>query len=309
MIYHFIINPNAGSGNGGKIWNRVSRYLERHNIEYEAVLANGKGDARCAARELTERLHEMVCLIVVGGDGTVNEVLDGVCFHSLLNLGYIPAVSGSDLSRSLRLPGRALKCLKKQLAPKHCTMMDYGVLSYGTNELYHRRFLVSAGIGFDAAVCERAQTSRLCHGLTRAGLEKLAYFLLGIRQFLKCRPSKGYIILDGVKKVEFNHILFISCHIQPTEGNGFLFAPKAEANDGKMNVCVFSHARRTKLIPVLLAAFTGKRVKYKGARVFECREISIHTETALPVHADGEMCGVQTDIHADCIPRKVRMLA
>ena len=53
----------------------------------------------------------------------MNEVLDGVSFHGPLSLGYIPAGSGSDLARSLRMPGRTIKCLKKQLAPRHFTMM------------------------------------------------------------------------------------------------------------------------------------------------------------------------------------------
>lgn len=238
----------------------------------------------------------------------MNEVLDGVSFHAPLSLGDIPAGSGNDLARSLHMPRSVIKCLKKQLTPRHFTMIDYGVLSYGEQELSHRRFLVSAGIGYDAAVCQEALTSRCRQRLSRMGLGRLSYIILGIRQFFRCKSSKGYIVLDGVKKVEFNNILFISCHIQPSEGGGFLFAPKADGCDGKMNICVVSHATRTKLIPVLLSAFAGRRGRQKGVRNFECREIAIHTEAALPVHADGEFCGLQTDIQAGCIARKVRMM-
>ena len=71
--------------------------------------------------------------------------------------------------------------------------------------------------------------------------------------------------------------------------------------------CVMSHGTRTKLIPVLLSALIGRR-RPKGVRTYECREVSIHTEAALPVHADGESCGFQTDIQASCIARKVRMM-
>ena len=108
--------------------------------------------------------------------------------------------------------------------------------------------------------------------------------------------------------MEFNNILFISCHIQPSEGGGFLFAPGADGSDGKMNICVVSHAAKARLIPVLLSALTRRKGKQKGVRSFECREIAIHTEAALPVHADGENCGLQTDIQAGCIARKVRMM-
>lgn len=307
-MYNFIVNPHAGSGRGRRIWKAVARYMDSHNIEYEVFMTQGIGDARSVARKLTENHSQPGYLIAVGGDGTMNEVLDGVSFHAPLSLGYIPAGSGNDLARSLRMPKSVLKCLKKQLTPRHFTMIDYGVLSYGNRELSHRRFLVSAGIGYDASVCQDALTSGCRQRLSRIGLGRLSYIILGIRQFFKCKSSKGYIILDGVKKVEFNNILFISCHIQPSEGGGFLFAPNADGCDGKMNICVVSHGAKAKLIPVLLSALAGRKGRQKGIRSYECREISIHTEAALPVHADGECCGLQTDIQAGCIARKVRMM-
>ena len=80
-MYHFIINPNAGSGRGWKVWRAIAGYMDRHNIEYEAVLTNGTGEAREASRELTKKAGKPCFLIVVGGDGTMNEVLDGASFH------------------------------------------------------------------------------------------------------------------------------------------------------------------------------------------------------------------------------------
>lgn len=145
-MYNFIVNPKAGSGKGLRIWKAIARYMDSHNIEYEVFLTEGIGDARTAARRLTDSHGEPRYIIAVGGEGTMNEVLDGVSFHGPLSLGYIPAGSGSDLARSLRMPGRTIKCLKKQLAPRHFTMIDYGVLTYGNQEVSHRRFLVSAGI-------------------------------------------------------------------------------------------------------------------------------------------------------------------
>ena len=99
-MYHFIINPNAGSGRGWKVWRAIAGYMDRHNIEYEAVLTNGIGEARDAARELTKEAGKPCFLIVVGGDGTMNEVLDGASFHGPLNVGYIPAGTGNDLWKS-----------------------------------------------------------------------------------------------------------------------------------------------------------------------------------------------------------------
>lgn len=71
----------------------------------------------------------------------MNEVLDGASFHGPLNLGYIPAGTGNDLWRSLHMPASPVKCLKKQLQPRHFSMIDYGVLSYGKRRTFSQTFL------------------------------------------------------------------------------------------------------------------------------------------------------------------------
>ena len=156
-MYHFIINPNAGSGRGWKVWRAIAGYMDRHNIEYEAVLTNGIGEARDAARELTKEAGKPCFLIVVGGDGTMNEVLDGASFHGPLNLGYIPAGTGM-ICGEVCTCRQAGEVPEKAASAKTFSMIDYGVLSYGKGEPFHRRFLVSAGIGFDAAVCQAPLT-------------------------------------------------------------------------------------------------------------------------------------------------------
>lgn len=83
-MYYFIVNPSAGSGRGRRVWKAIACYMDLHNIEYEAVLTGSVGDARIAARELTEKKRQPGLLIVVGGSGTVNEVLDGAVLHGIL---------------------------------------------------------------------------------------------------------------------------------------------------------------------------------------------------------------------------------
>ncbi|MFQ7032255.1 MAG: acylglycerol kinase family protein [Clostridium sp.] len=94
-MYHFIINPNRLRQ--WKVWRAIAGYMDRHNIEYDGS-DNGIGEARDAARELTKEAGKP-CFLIVDGDGTMNEVLDGASFHGPLNLGYIPAETGNDLWR------------------------------------------------------------------------------------------------------------------------------------------------------------------------------------------------------------------
>ena len=87
-----------------------------------------------------------------------------------------------------------------------------------------------------------------------------------------------------------------------------MFAPRANGRDGLLEICVMSHPNRMKLVPVILSALAGSRRTHRCSRHFECREISIHTDNPMPVHADGENCGIQTEVLADCISGMVRML-
>ncbi len=306
-MYYFIVNPNAGWGKGGRVWRVLACYMEKHRVEYEAYLTTEKGDARNIARKLTAGRREPIVIIGVGGDGTMNELVDGLAFGAPLALGYIPAGTANDFRRGLRLTANPVRGLKRIISARRQRQLDYGIVSYGEQAVEHRRFLVSAGIGLDAAVCQDITEKRLNRRRLLPGMRPLSYILAGLGQIIRCRPCKGYIILDGVRRVEFNHIAFIACHIQPYEGGGFKLAPGADSSDGRLTVCVASHTSKRKLFAIFLEAFRGGR-RQKGLRRYECGEVVIHTERILPVHADGESCGLHGDLQVSCVPRKVRIV-
>lgn len=303
-MYYFIVNPNSGGGKGFRIWKKLKKLLEYSCTEYEAYFTHGQGDARVISKQLTEGSREPRVIVVVGGDGTVNETLDGLSFNGPVTLGFIPGGTGNDFAKNLRLSVRPRRCLKKILRPKYHKQVDYGVLSYGEGEVRHRRFAVSAGIGLDAAVCHR-----LLHGgVTKIWPRKLRYAAVGLGQLIKSKPVKGYLVLDGVQKVEFNHICFISAHIHPTEGGGFLFAPGADCSDGKLSLCVVHTASKLRLLQIVADAMVGRRKKHPGVRRYECREAYIHVDRPMAVHADGESCLMQQDIQLRCIQKKMRVI-
>lgn len=307
-MYCFIVNPNSGSGKGKKIWRRLEKQLNHTGEEYEAYLTEKPGDAVKMAAYLTEGCKESGIIVVVGGDGTVNEVLNGLAFCGPVTLGCIPVGSGNDLAKSLKLPKRPGRCLKKILDPRYHKLLDYGVLSYGNEEVAHRRFVVSAGTGFDAAVCQNLLSFRVKDVLNKVHLGKVNYILAGLKQLLTAHPTKGYLLLDGVQKVEFNHIYFISAHIHPYEGGGFKLAPKAMPSDGSLDICVVNNVTKRKLISILINAYLGNQTGYRGVRHYTCREAEIHTDKIMPVHVDGESCFCQKDLQIRCIEKKVRFI-
>jgi YegS/Rv2252/BmrU family lipid kinase len=307
-MYYFIVNPNSSHGNGARLWKKVKRRLDAMGIEYEALLTEKTGDARSFAGQLTSHCRKPRILVAVGGDGTINEIVDGLAFEGPVTIGYIPAGTGNDLARSLHLPGSWRKCLNNIINPKYQKMVDYGILSYESEEPVHRRFMVSCGIGMDAAVCQCMLDANECRGRFPFYPGRILYAMHGIRQLLKSNAVKGYLILDGTRKVEFNHIHFISAHIHPYEGGGFCFAPKADGSDGLLEVCVFHGRARFLMIPMLAGAWFGHAPRGHHIRRYSCRELQIHVGRPLPVHVDGESCFCQTDITLGCIEKKVRFM-
>ena len=306
-MYFFIVNPCSSGGRGERIWKKLKKLLEKRTVSYEAYLTRQPGEARDYARALTENVQEKRIIVAVGGDGTFNEVLDGLYFYPEVSLGYIPAGSGNDFARSLRLPTNPKRALNKILLSPYYQFLDYGVLTYG-DKAEHRRFAVSAGMGLDGEVCLCIKQGLVQKLMRRLRLGRFSYILFGLVRLIMAKPSRGYIILDRVKKIEFNHIYFISAHIHPCEGGGFCFAPGADAGDGKLSVCVVSHANKRKLLNTLIAALLRRKKNIRGIRRYECQEAAFYMEQPQAVHTDGEVCGTWRMIETECIRKKIRMI-
>lgn len=305
MKYYFIVNPNAGRGQGLKKWNRVKAFLDRNGLPYDIFFTTAAGDAARKARELSGACTEPFDLITVGGDGTMNEVLNGLNMQAPITLGYIPSGTGNDFARSMRINSNPVRVIRGFAKDRRVEALDYGVLTCGESGLV-RRFINSTGTGYDAAVCGGLEKMRMKQGRNPAG--KISYVLEGARQFILSKPSRGYVILDGDRRVEFNNILFISSHIHPFEGGGFRFASYADPKDGMLEICVVSGRNKLALIPVLCSGRWKGLKSRRGVRLFQCREAHIHVDRGLPVHTDGEILPFQTDLDVRCVQQQLHVL-
>ena len=149
MDYIFIVNPKSRTGQGELLWSQLEPELKKRRVSYEVRMTGRKKDAERIATEITadEEEHTM---IVLGGDGSLNEVINGIKNPSKVTLGYIPTGSSNDFARGMGIPKDAKKALELILNSEKIEKLDVGELVLGVKR---RRFLVSAGMGFDAAVC------------------------------------------------------------------------------------------------------------------------------------------------------------
>ena len=131
---------------------------------------------------------------------------------------------------------------------------------------------------------------------------------IGMKQLFLARPVKGYIIFDGTKRVEFNHIYFITFHVCEEKKNKKNSSAHGDNDGGKMRVYVANSSKKSKMIPILMDVIMGVRKKERGVRMFECTEASVHLSRPLAVHVDGESCLCQQEMEIRCVPKRVRVI-
>lgn len=307
-MYQFIVNPSAGTGRGYRIWKRLERQLEIEGQEYRVFFTENQGDAAEIARALTADRTEPKIVVVVGGEGTYNEVLNGISFKGMVTLGYLPAGFRNALSKGFQSYRRVRRQCNQILHPKYYDFLDYGVITFGEDEIFNRRFGGRCGIGLDAAICHNLLCCQARNHMGRFHMTKLLNLILGLKQLMLAKPVKGYLVLDGVKKVEFNYIYFITFRIGTEKIKKKKGQEQAE-NHGKMTVYVANSSQKRKMVPIMKDVIMGTRKKERGIRIFECSEASIHLERPLAVHVDGESCMCQQDMEVRCIPKRIQFIS
>ena len=307
-MYHIIINPASRSGRASKIWKeQVEPVLLAENIPYKAYFSKKAGDiSRIADEILSSHEESPLSFIILGGDGTVNEAIQGIRDTSRVILGYIPTGSSNDLARDLKLPKDPGAALERILHSGTPHPMDLGTVTYADGE--KRRFAVSCGIGFDAAVCEEVQRSRIKKVMNKLGLGKLTYLGIALRQRFASRAVSATLTIGNNAPVNVGNMLFVACMLHRFEGGGFMFAPNAKTDDGILNMCAVGDLSRLFILLALPTAFKGKHYRFKGITPYEARSLTIETTLPLWVHTDGEVSRQSDRITVTCEKHAIQFI-
>lgn len=311
-MYHIIINPRSRSGRGLRIWKEIIEpRLHEERVSYRNYFSEAPGDVARLAEEITSAAAgNPLTLIVLGGDGTMNEALSGINDTSGITLGYIPTGSSNDLARDLGIPKDPLAALELILHTGSAHPMDLGSVTYGDGET--RPFIVSCGIGFDAAVCEEALHSRIKSVFNRLGLGKLTYLGIALKQLFGAKAISGRIVLDGdtpaERTVNMDTLLFVACMLHRFEGGGFMFCPDADASDGILDLCAVGDLPKLLILFALPTAFKGKHYRFRGITPYRAKTITLETSAPLWVHTDGEVARKSDRITVACMQGAVMMI-
>jgi YegS/Rv2252/BmrU family lipid kinase len=282
-----IVNPNAGSGKGKRDWGTISALLTKYGISYESVFT----DCPKHAIQLT---HDCILqgfrnFIVVGGDGTLNEVVNGVfrqtaCPSLEIVLAMIAVGTGNDWGKMFGIPHSYEESIKiirnRKIRPQ-----DVGIVEYvNGNKLEKRHFLNIAGMGFDALVVQRTNLQK------EAGRNGKAIYLINLlRSLMIYKPSHIEIKMDGQKISK--DFFTISVGIGRYSGGGMLQTPNAIPDDGLFDITVIKTIGKGDIILSLKKLYDGSILKHRRIEGYKAKEILIESNPSIYVEADGETLG------------------
>jgi len=287
----FVVNPEAGGGRTRHVWRDLARHAARRAPECGVALTRARGDATALARRAVAEGWPLV--VAVGGDGTLNEVVNG-----LVHAGNGPALGailtgrGCDACRNFGLARDPRAALERALAGVE-TRVDIGVATSADGGT--RYFLGAAGVGFDAVVAERAATSR-----RRGTLPYLAAVLATVCTY---RPAPAAIEADG-RLVWSGRLTMAVVANGACYGGGMKIAPGADPADGALDLVVLDDLGRLELVRWLPTVYRGTHVR--NPKVTVRRERSVTVRAELAVHADGEAAG-RAPVTISVLPGALRL--
>ena len=279
-----IVNPVAGANTTYRKWPRISRLLRHIGLPFEFQYTEGVGHAIELARAAASDGCQF--LVAVGGDGTVNEVANGILLSKDLSkatIGIISTGTGSDFVRSAGIPRDYIKACSSLTSTRR-RLIDVGVVEYQKDGQTLKRFFVnSAGVGFDAAVAEVSNRLPKFLGGTIP-------YILGLLRSLAGYKNKSVVIRVN-NRVEAKRILSIVVANGCYFGGGMRVAPQADICDGLLDVISVGDMGKIELLRAFPTIYKGTHIYHPKVRMEKATQITIESSEKFLVHADGEFLG------------------
>ena len=264
-----IVNPVAGSGAGRRVFEQVERGLKRAGLAVEASLTAQAGDARRAAAQAAG------CDVVVsiGGDGTLNEVVNGL--EADLPVAPCPLGTANVLAKELGVPRSVARFCEMVRAGRE-RVLDLGAVN-------GQRFVSMTGAGFDASVTAEVHAAR------RGAIRMSGYFGPLLRHLARYPFPRLKVRIDGGEVVESAGFALVS-NVR-SYGGPLVVAPDAVPDDGLLDVCTLPRASRLAYVRALAAFFLRCQHSLSGARYHRGRSIEVTADERVPYQADGDPAG------------------
>ena len=279
-----IVNPVAGAKTTYRKWPHISELLQSGGMPFEYQYTEGIGHAIELAREATASGYQF--LVAVGGDGTVNEVANGILQSndsSEATIGIISTGTGGDFIRTAGITKDYIKACASICGSKK-RMIDVGVVEYIKNGQSERRYFInSAGIGFDAQAIEAASHLPKIFGGT-------VPYVLGLLQSVVSYKNKQVNVSmdEGCEqKRVLTMVMANGCYF----GGGMCIAPQADIYDGLFDVVSVGDINKLELLKTFPKIYKGTHTTHPAVKVERASSVEIKSQERVFIEADGEFIG------------------
>jgi YegS/Rv2252/BmrU family lipid kinase len=300
-----ILNPWAGRGTAGQRRPELEAALRAAGVDFDLVETHARGGATELTYQAMDRGY--TCVAAVGGDGTINEVVNGLLggrerFGREAALGIVPLGTGSDFVKVLdSFEPNDLAGAARRLAVGRTRPVDVGLISVESPAGEERRhFINGLGMGLDAQVAVES--------LKLTGLKGFAVYLMAIIRALA--SYKAHIMTVRFDDYEVRRrLLFASVAGGRSQGGGFLMTPEALIDDGLLDLCIVEKLRLDQIIRYLPKLMEGSHTKLREVTMGRARHIEVTCQRGIPVATDGEVVATAaTRVLVDVVPGAVRLV-
>lgn len=302
MQYEVIINPEAGSGKGRHVWQSIAQELEERQLSYHAHVSKAAGQPRILAAKIAQQqLSEPTCVVVIGGDGTLHEVIDSLMHipqKTKLPVGYIPAGTGNDFARGYGISPQPLAALQQILTNQRIRFINVG--QFTSKQGHSGIFLNNFGIGFDAAIVHQTNASKMKKFLNHHHLGTLSYVSKAIGVLIN-QPSFDVEVTMNNHHYHFpNGFLVISSN-HPFIGGGIKVAPDQRIDRNQLELVVLEKRDPITLLHSIILFALGRIAQAKNAHFFRGETIDYQIHPAQHGQIDGEELGKHAfQLHLTC---------
>lgn len=300
----FIINPQAGNGAAGRKMAEIKLLARKFFVEHQMLVTDGPGRAKEYARQALEAgVRQVIC---VGGDGTLNEVVNGlmsldVAKASRPQLGYLPFGTGSDLAKTAGITTNIENGLR-DIATMKGKWVDVGLATYmgHNNQITSRYFINAISFAMGGEVADRVNKSSKAMG----GF--LTYLLATLTTLISFK--KPLIRLQIDNKVDRQIVCW---HVAVTngqyQGGGMRIAPDAKIDDGRLRVTVIADPSLLEMLLNLPRLYNGEIYSIEKVFRFSGRKIEAGSKERVLIEIDGEQGG-RLPVKAEIFPLALWMI-
>jgi YegS/Rv2252/BmrU family lipid kinase len=285
----FIVNPHAGNGSAGSTWPFIEALAKDRLGPFEAYMTKGPGDAAIFAKNaVAEKTKRLVC---VGGDGTLNEVVNGIMMNeesmrSELILGFIPKGSGCDFIRTVSIPQDIEQALDL-IASGRTRSIDLGILLLKSHKnrdccrYFHN--IASFGLGGEVAQRVNRMTKKLGPFISFMWATLISVFLYGTKRIR--------IIIDGSfeKEVSVWNVVVANGKYH---GGGMRVAPDASVCDGLLHVTIIGNLTIPEVFFNLSKLYNGRIYDIDKVITRTCKKVAAISDERVLLEVDGEQPGM-----------------